>query len=231
MSRNMSSKDVRTLGYVVRRTNYGEADRILNIITPLGKITAMAKGVRREKSKLAGGIEMFSLIDFNIHTGRGEFGVVTGAKMLKHYGEILKDYVRVELAGMMLKEVSRAAEGVEAAEYFGLVDQGLAGLNEGMNVRLVEGWFGLSMRRVMGEEVNLYADVEGVRLAADKRYEWDGMREAFCEREGGGYGADEIKLLRLMMTAELKMLEKVRMEEATLVRVMELMRMCGIIGR
>ena len=62
--------DVRTLGYVLRRTNYGEADRILNIITRQGKISAIAKGVRKSKSKLAGNIEIFSLIDFNIHQGK-----------------------------------------------------------------------------------------------------------------------------------------------------------------
>lgn len=48
-------RDVKTLAYVMRRTNYGEADRILNLITPEGKMSAIAKGVRKEKSKLAGG--------------------------------------------------------------------------------------------------------------------------------------------------------------------------------
>ena len=58
MSKSTRS-DIKTLAYVLRRTNYGEADRILNIITPNGKISAIAKGARKEKSKLAGGIEMF----------------------------------------------------------------------------------------------------------------------------------------------------------------------------
>ena len=58
MSRNMSD-EIKTLGFVLRRTNYGEADRILNLITPQGKISAIAKGVRKPKSKLAGGVEMF----------------------------------------------------------------------------------------------------------------------------------------------------------------------------
>lgn len=56
MQKNMPNKDIRTLGIVLRRTNYGEADRILNILTPSGKITAIAKGVRKSRSKLAGRI-------------------------------------------------------------------------------------------------------------------------------------------------------------------------------
>ena len=107
MSSNTIKKDIRTLGYVLKRTNYGEADRILNLITPQGKISAIAKGVRKEKSKLAGGIEMFTLTDFNIHLGRGEFGVVTGVKMVKHYGEIVKDFSKMELAAMMLKKINK----------------------------------------------------------------------------------------------------------------------------
>ena len=53
MPKNTANKDLKTLGIVLRRTNYGEADRILNLITPVGKVAAMAKGVRKEKSKLA----------------------------------------------------------------------------------------------------------------------------------------------------------------------------------
>ena len=47
----MSAKtpdDIRTLAYVLRRTNYGEADRILNLLTPTGQYSAIARGVRKE---------------------------------------------------------------------------------------------------------------------------------------------------------------------------------------
>ena len=85
MSENIQNKDIRTKGYVLKRTNYGEFDRILNIITPVGKFSVIAKGVRKEQSKLAGSIEMFTLIDFNIHFGRSDLGLVTGAKILKYH--------------------------------------------------------------------------------------------------------------------------------------------------
>ena len=77
-----NTQDIRTLGYVLRRTNYGEADRILNIITPEGKISAIAKGVRKEKSKLAGGIEMFSRIDLNIHKAKTKWALSQVPKCL-----------------------------------------------------------------------------------------------------------------------------------------------------
>ena len=85
------NKDIRTQGFVLKRTNYGEADRILNIITPGGKMSAIAKGVRKEKSKLAGGIEMFSLVELNIHSGKSDLWTITSAKMLKYYSNLLVD--------------------------------------------------------------------------------------------------------------------------------------------
>ena len=62
MLNNMQNKDIKTMGYVLKRTNYAEADRILNLITPQGKISAIAKGVRKEKSKLAKILRKWNLL-------------------------------------------------------------------------------------------------------------------------------------------------------------------------
>ena len=210
---NTVRKDIRTLGYVLKRTNYGEADRILNLITPQGKISAIAKGVRKEKSKLAGGIEMFTLTDFNIHLGRGEFGVVTGAKMMKHYGEIVKDFGKMELAAMMLKKINKTAENSDNAEYFNILDQSLAGLNAGENVELVEAWFLMNLTKAMGEEINLYRDTKGEKLVIDVRYAWDAMEGAFMENKQGEFGADEIKMLRLVLAADLNVVKRVKLND------------------
>ena len=57
----MNNTRKKTLAIVLRRTDFGEADRIVNLLTPSGKVSAMARGVRKPKSKLAGGIEVFAL--------------------------------------------------------------------------------------------------------------------------------------------------------------------------
>ena len=209
----MQKNDIKTLGYVLRRTNYGEADRILNLITPLGKIAVLAKGVRREKSKLAGGIEMFSLSEYTIHRGRGELGIATSAKMMKYYGEIIKDYHRMELGVFLLKRLNMAAENSESAEFFEILDQALNALNDNRDTRLVEAWFLLRLVRATGEEINLYRDGSGNRLESDKRYEWDKYESAFVEKADGGYGANEIKMLRIMATSNFEVVKRVRLDE------------------
>ena len=208
--------DTKTLAYVLRRTNYGEADRILNLITPNGKISAIAKAARKEKSKLAGGIEMFSLIELNIHQGRGEIGVVTSARMLKYYDKLLADYTRMELASFILKKINQAAESSDSEELFKITNQSLAGLNKGMDLKLVENWFLINLLKTMGEEINLYRDLNGDKLDANSRYDWYGIEQAFIKNEHGGFSANEIKLLRLMSTADLAVVSRIKDIEAML---------------
>ena len=224
MSSSMPNKDIRTVGYILRRTNYGEADRILNIITPLGKISAIAKGVRREKSRLAGGVEMFSLVSLNIHQGRGELGIVTSAKMKKYYSEILKNFNKIELATLILKKINLAADGLDNAEYFELVNQGLEGINDGLLSELVESWFFLNLLRVSGEDVNLYRDTDGKLLSSEKLYSYDVLEKAFRESARGEYGAMEIKALRFMVTNKLIVVSRIKKIDSILPKILQLAR-------
>ena len=224
MSKNMKDNYIRTFGYVLRRTNYGEADRILNIITPSGKISAIAKGVRREKSKLAGGVEMFSLIDLTIHKGRGDLGTITGAKMVRFYGEILKDLSLMEIASSFLKKINIASDSSETEEYFDILGQSLVALNNKENSKLIETWFLLNLGRAMGEEINLYRDDKDRKLERDKRYEWNYMEGCFVERENGDFGENEIKVLRLILTNSLNITKRIKINEEIISKVFELAR-------
>ncbi len=210
MSINTQPKDIRTLAYIIKRTNYGEADRVLNILTPEGKMSAMAKGVRKEKSKLAGNIEMFCLIDMNIHQGRNEFGVVTSAKMLKFYSNLIIDLPRMELASMILKKINIVSETINSKEYFNIVDQTLSALDEKMDEDLVEAWFWFNLAKNSGEEVNLYFDIDGKKLVEGKTYVWDNHELALKEQMGGNIGSNEIKIMRLMLTSKLTLINRVK---------------------
>ena len=224
MSISTANKDIRTHGYVIRRTNYGEADRILNIITPSGKMTVMARGVRKEKSKLAGSVELFSLTDFVIHFGKGDMGVLTGARMLNYYGNILKSFDRMELAGQILKKISIAADSSDNSDYYNIVDQSLRALNDGMRINIVEGWFWLNLMKAMGEEANLYRDSNGEKLLEQNRYNYDVAEGCFAMNPNGLYGADEIKFLRLLSSADLSVITRVKNVDKVLDSAMGLVR-------
>jgi len=225
MSSNISNKDIKTLGYILRRTNYGEADRILNIITPEGKVSAIAKGVRREKSKLAGGIELFSLTELIIHKGRSELGTITSARMKKYYGNILKDFSKMELAALILKKISIVAESSDNPDFFNIVDQSLSGLDSGLKSELVESWFWLNLAKASGEEVNLYRDMNGEKLSPEKRYNYNLAEKAFETKSDGELGAAEIKILRLMFTAKLTIVMQIKDINSFLPKILRLARM------
>ncbi len=220
----MQNKDIRTNAYVLRRTNYGEADRILNLITPLGKISAIAKGVRKEKSKLAGSVEMFSLIDMNIHQGKSEFGIITSAKMQKFYGNILVDLSKMELAAFIMKKISLAAEHSDSPDFFKITDQTLNAIDCGISVGLIESWFLLNLLKASGEQINLYRDADGELLVPDGEYEWDFSEDALRKKEGGRFSSNEIKMMRLITTTSLMTASKVKGTETMMPLILHVAR-------
>ncbi|MBR5647849.1 DNA repair protein RecO [Candidatus Saccharibacteria bacterium] len=220
----MQNKDIKTFAYVMRRTNYGEADRILNIITPLGKMSVIAKGVRKEKSKLAGGIEMFSLVELTIHQGKSEFGVVTSAKMKKYFNNIITDLNKMEFAAVALKKINKMAEQSDNPEHFKIVDQVLNALNANIDLELIEAWFLFNACKANGEEANLYFDISGKKLLPDKTYEWDSLELALVERVSGSITANEIKLMRLMSTSEIALVAGVKNTKELLPKILRIAR-------
>lgn len=204
--------DLRTEAIILRRTNYGETDRIINFLTPSGKISALAKGVRKEKSRLAGGIELFSVSDIVVHqrqNGQG-LAILTGAKMLQFYQNIITNLPRLELASFCLKQTDRAAEQADNPEYFTILNQVLKGLNQNYPDELVSFWFRLNLARASGEEINLLRDASGISLHPDETYFWDATESALRPAPNGPISAREIKLARLILTSPLKTIAAVQ---------------------
>jgi len=201
--------DLRTQAIVLRRTNYGESDRILNFLTPEGKLSVLARGVRKEKSRLAGGIELFSVADVVVHQGHSSLATLTSAKMLRFYGNIIADLDRLELASKYLKRLDRLAEQTDNPEFFDLLEQILQGLHNQIPLELVQSWAELNLARASGEEINLVRDVSGQELLSDQRYFWDTIEQALRPDISGRIGVNEIKFARILLTKPLKFSTKI----------------------
>lgn len=188
-----------TDGIVLSRTNFGEADRIIKLLTPeAGKISLLAKGVRKPKSKLAGGIELFSVSSITYIRGRGDLGRLISARLDKHYGNIVKDIDRVQLGYELIKALDRATEDEPEVEYFDLLLHVFEALNDDLiDVSLIRFWFNVQLVKLSGHSPNLHTDATGEKLAADKRYTFDFDAVSFTDRPEGRFTADHIKFLRL----------------------------------
>lgn len=203
-SSSSNPRDLRTRAIVLRRTDYGEADRILQLLTPLGKQSVIARGVRREKSKLAGGIELFSVSEVLIHKGKSsDLGILTGAKLVEYFDAFVKDIELLELGGAMMRSVNARAEQVESPEFFTILEQALKCMQKhaGEKTRwmdMLRAWWGINLTRVAGEEANFQYDTDGEKLKLDLRYYWDEENAALAKAQNGRIGVDHIKLLRIM---------------------------------
>ena len=198
---------MRTKAIVLRRTNYGEADRIVQLITPDGRRSVMARGVRKEKSKLAGGIELFAVSDVVIGEGKGDLGVLTSAKLDHFYRHILEDYDRLQFAYTTVKLVARASETVDEPEWFDLLQESLAGLDVlTIPLPLIETWFYLRYASLLGHDLNLELDVDGEQLEVDVLYRYDMAEQGLRKVSSGELTSEHIKLLRLIATRPLKVL-------------------------
>lgn len=201
---------IHTEAIVLRRTNYGEADRVLQLLTPLGKMSVMARGARREKSKLAGGIELFGVSDVVAANGKGEIGTLTSAKLIHFYNHILEDYDRMQFAYQAMKLISNASEMVDEPEWFEILQETLMGLNA-FSVRLdiIQTWFYLHYASMMGHELSLGRDVDDEKILPDKKYRYDIAERGLRPVENGEITSEHIKLLRLIIAKPLKIIAQI----------------------
>ncbi|HET8616377.1 MAG TPA: DNA repair protein RecO [Actinomycetales bacterium] len=120
-------------GVVLRTQKLGEADRIVTLLTrEHGRVRAVAKGVRRTRSKFGARLEPFMVVDVQLHRGRS-LDIVTQAETLAPYGERLAtDYPRYTAGTAMLETAERLSEeGEPALQQYLLLVGGLRTLAEG----------------------------------------------------------------------------------------------------
>lgn len=101
-------------GIVLRSIRYGEADRILDLYTEdAGLVSAIAKGIRRTRSRFGGRLEPLSCVEFMAYQGRS-LDTITQAEVLKSFHEVRGNLARFEAAGAMIRAVRAFSGGGEA---------------------------------------------------------------------------------------------------------------------
>lgn len=207
---SVSQPLVRTKAIVLRRTNYGEADRIVQFLTPEGRYSAMVKGARREKSKLAGGIELFTVSDVVLRKGRGDLMTLTSASLVYFYQSILADYDRLQFGYEAIALVGKVSESVDEPEWFAVLFEVFKALDAmSVPLELTKTWFYVHYAALLGVQLNVQRDAAGEKLQADKRYMYDVGERSLREAPDGPVTAEHIKLLRLINGSPLSALVQV----------------------
>ncbi len=91
-------KTFKTVGIVIKRRNYGEADKILTIFTKYyGKIQVKAVGIRRIPSRRAAHVELLNHSMLSLYRGR-HMPILTEAEVIENFFPIKDDLDKVGLA-------------------------------------------------------------------------------------------------------------------------------------
>lgn len=115
---------------VLRTMRLGEADRILTLVgRSHGKIRAVAKGVRKTKSRFGGRLEPFSQVSLVLWRSRSGLDIVTQAEVVEPFREVREDLDRFSLGEVMLEAVDRVVQERERSHRtFTLLVDGLHAL-------------------------------------------------------------------------------------------------------
>ena len=159
---------------VLSRFDYGEADRILTLITPTGgKLKAIAKGIRRPTSRIGGSLEPFAELTVLLARGR-TFDVVTQVSV-GHAWLNLRDSLEGTATAWYLAELAdRSLEERHAAEpVYALLRRGYELLDAGMAAGRVARWYEMHLADELGVRPEVDRCVECDRmLESDERFRW-----------------------------------------------------------
>ena len=159
---------------VLSRFDLGEADRVLTLITPeLGKLKAIAKGVRRPTSRLGGSLEPFA--ELNVALARGRtFDVVTEVRV-GHAWLQLRDRLESAATAWYLAELADRSleERHEAQPLYALLRRAYELLDAGMAPGRVARWYEMHLADELGQRPEVDRCVECDRmLEATETFRW-----------------------------------------------------------
>ncbi len=120
-------RNYKTSGIILARRNFSEADKILTVLTPnLGKISVLAKGVRRLKSRRAPHLELFNEVELVLHQGR-RFDIVTESKVLNNFPALRNDLKLVGFAYYLTEVIAKILPDRQShPEIYSLCHSGLS---------------------------------------------------------------------------------------------------------
>ena len=134
-------RSYKTEGIVLKRTNIGEADKIITLFTKhSGKLRLVAKGVRKTKSRKAGSLEPFNQVQLQIAKGRN-LDLITETQIIDSPQSWRKNLLKVAVAYYLCELVDKlTADGQVHKNVFDLLGKTLVQIKSANLAKLVRGF-------------------------------------------------------------------------------------------
>jgi DNA repair protein RecO (recombination protein O) len=148
----------RTEAIILRRSDFGEADRLLTIITPrYGKLRVVAKGARKTTSRRAGHVELFNRAELQLAKGRN-LDIVTDAQIVDAYKRLHEELPRLSYTYYVAELLDKlTGDAEENPPLYALFVQTLAALDTTEAPDLVARYFELHLLALLGYRPNLFS--------------------------------------------------------------------------
>jgi len=209
-----------TEAIVLSRFELGEADRVLTLLTPHdGKLKAIAKGVRRPRSRLGGAVEPFAELNLVLARAR-TFDVITQASV-GHAWLSLRERLESTATAWYLAELAERAVEERAYAYpvYALIKRAYQLLDDGMAPGRVARWFEFGLADALGMRPEVERCVECDRtLEPDEQFRWVPMLGGtMCGQhyappaEQAPLSLDALKLLRAYRRLDIEALAGLRL--------------------
>ncbi len=198
------SKYYTTKGIVLRTYKLREADRIIVLISPdRGMIRAVAKGIRKTKSKFGSRLEPTTHVSMQVHKGKGDLDLITQVETLDHFRTIREDLNRLTKAIAMLEAVDQVVlPGEPAIELHRMLLGALKTLEENDSVLVTPSFYlKLLVLEGSGPIVDQCVVCGATDIVAFSNEEGGVMCET--HRTGIPISAPAIDLLRLILGGQL----------------------------
>jgi DNA repair protein RecO (recombination protein O) len=205
---------------VLRKLDYGEADRIFTLLTAThGKVGAIAKGVRRPESKLGPPLELYSHVDVLLAKGRGDLDVVAQVARVPGY-RIEGDISQMAHAALIAELAERVCEDRHPIEgVYEMTVTALDELSRETDPRRASAWFLMTALDLLGYAPQLMSCASCERPLAPRAAPFSPDAGGFlCERcalpsmEPVPLAA--IKVLRLMAAGDLATYRRLKLDAA-----------------
>lgn len=209
----------KTQAIVLRQRKLGEADKIVTLYSShYGKVDAVAKGVRRTKSRLAGHLEPLTLGSYLLAEGR-DLDIVTQAETVDPYPALRADLERISRGLYCAELVDRLTpDRSEGAPIFRLLQETLEYLNGSAEYEIATRRFEMRLLGELGYKPSLIdCAVCGTRLEAIANFWSADAGGAICP----GCADDSLRLAPLSVNAlkMLRLMQRSAYEEAARVRI------------
>lgn len=209
-----------TPGIVLSRSNFGEADRVIRLLTPYhGKISAVAKGVRKIKSRLAGHLEPFAETGLMLATGKN-LDVITSARLIWYPHKLTDSIERLNLAFMVTLATDRLTEADQPQpKLYELLRSTLHDIDDSAKGSVMELWFKLNLLDTLGYRPDLSeCSICGASDPQTKYYLSPASGSLICERHSPDNAVfismAGIKLWRLILANPYGTISKIDQAEA-----------------